>query len=239
MRKKNLEKYILSSDEIEKRQCEFVKWMEGISNGVDYIIVILRAYVDEVLNEEHGKKEITEGVVIKKGFLDVPDEIYHKREACLQKIIRESGLDTVITCKLMNDPDDSSVGTYSSPTVQELLMEYERAIAWQGAEQQEKGASGKWTRYLARLRLAILDGASPYLRARFLFSLIREAVGADHWDKGTAENPGVASLAKELQAIGQQGAQEDNDYANALQAFMHQAVAGGQKPLLISNSPTD
>src|SRR5258708_37278353 len=120
----------------------------------------------------------------------------------------ESCLDTVISCKLMNEPDDRSAGTYYRPTVQELLMEYERAIAWQVAEQQEKGASGKWTRYLARLRRAILDGASPYLRARFLFSLIREAVEADQWDKGTIENSAVASLAKELQAVVQQEAQE-------------------------------
>jgi len=236
--KRHLEKYILSPDEIEERQQDFVKWMEGVANAVKHSIVTLRAYVYEVLNEEHGEKEITERVVIEKGFFDGSDEIYHKRDACLQKIIEGSGLDTIINCELMKDPADSSAGTYLDPTVQVVLMEYERAIACQEEERQEKRASDTWTRYLARLRYAILDGAPLYIRARFLFSQIREAVEADQWQEGTAENPGVARLAKELEAIDQQDCQGDNDYANALHVFMQQAVAGVQDALKTGN-PSD
>ena len=111
-------------------------------------------------------------------------------------------------------------------------MEYERARAWQLAEHwQETSPSEKWTRYLARLRCAILDEAPAFFRTKFLIYQMREAVEADYWENGTEYNKVVIHIEKELEEVSEQDSQEDNDYASALQGFIQHAVAGLQGAL--------
>ncbi len=244
MHTRYIEKYILSSEDREKRQQDLTEWMQCIQNVTSHSVEILHRYADEVVSAEHGEKEITESTVLEQVAVGkAPTELFQKRSDCLQQIVRARGFDTIIHCQLFQDPDDSSAGTYLSPTVQEVLMEYERVMAFQQAQQWQRtsasGPSDKWACYLARLRRAIFDEAPAFFRTKLLIYHIREAVKADHWEQGTAENPGVAQLAKELQAgpsaVGEQDHHGDNDYASALHVFVQQAVAGIQAALKIAD----
>ena len=244
--RKYLHMSLFSSEKVEKRAMDSIEWMESVVSASEQVVYTLRRYADEVLNDENGQKEINDKIVLKNIILDnMQGELYQKREACLQKIARGRGLDTIINCPLLKNPDDNSP-VIMSPNVQEVLVEYKRARACQLAEQRQDhtgcGSSQKWTPYLGRLRRAILDEAPAYFRTTFLINQIREATENDHLEEGTPENPGVISLAKELErglsASGGQGSQGDNDYARACEVLTQRVAAGVQKAIQTAD-PSD
>jgi len=100
------------------------------------------------------------------------------------------------------------------------------------------GPSENWSSYLGRLRLAILDEAPTYFRTKFLVNQIREAAEIDNWEAETRGDPGVISLAKELEsesAIARQGCGGDNDYARAMAIFIQRVVAGIQEAVKMAD----
>jgi len=233
-----LERCILSSQKAEERFKEHIEWVESICSAVEQIISTLREYGYEALKEENGEKEITDVITLENFLLDnMHDEMYQKRDVCLQKIAREKGLDRVINCQFFANPHDDATATNLRPNGEDLLDEYERARSWQLAEQGQDRAEGSpsdtWSSYLARLRRAILDEAPPYFRTAFLVYRIREAIETENVEEGTEDDPGVSRLAQELargsSAMDGQGSAGEDDYARALHIFTQRVVAGMQK----------
>ncbi len=164
-----IDKYIFSSKDAEKKSKDHIDWQDSIINATKQIVYNIREYADEALKDEYEEREITDVTAIDYIVLrNVPDEMYKKRDDCLQKIAKGKDLDQLLSCVLLEDPDDDSTITSRHPNGQEVLLEYERARAWQLAEQAQDpsgcGPSQKWISYLTRLHRAILDEAPAFFR---------------------------------------------------------------------------